>query len=194
MKRLIRYPQQIKEKWEIEWTIDIYPKIEYVQSATSILDTSSEEYINFIAAMISEFSNAGFELYNDPRYTHPSNIEGSQSDYYTFLQIRDQVLIEVVVHVRISDHPMTDKRWGTAAQRRAAYLNRVSAELKEEYQLDYTPQAIPVDIIFRDEENDRYLKSYIAAMFKLRSEIAEIKEQIDSLWKGGTTNEKINPG
>jgi len=182
MKKLIRYPQKIEERWEVEWIIDIFPKTSTIQSATSILDTGSNEYENFIAVMISEFNTAGFELYSDPRYTHPSDTEGSQSDYYTFLQIKDSILIEVVVHVRISDHPMKDKRWGTAAERRAKYLNRIATELKEEYELDSRPYTIPVDIIFRDDNdaNSKYLKSYKAAMFQIRKEIEDIQELLDS--------------
>ena len=180
MKKLIRYPQQIKERWEIEWIIDIYPKQEFVKGATSILNTGSQEYENFIASMITEFEHAGFELYRDRRYTHPSNTEGSQSDYYTFLQIRDYVLIEVIVHVRISDHPMPNRSTGTAAERRARYLSRTAQELAQEYNLDSYPYAIPVDIIFRDEDdaNSRYLKSYVAAMLRIRQEIKQITDQI----------------
>ena len=181
MKRLIKKTQQIQEFWTLEWEIDIYPKSNLVQGATSLIDTDSQEYENFIASMIIEFNHAGFELYNDPKYTHPSNTEGSQSNYYTFLQIRDQVIIEVIVHVRISDHPLRNKPWGTVAERRARYLNKVSEELKDGYELDEYPYTIPVDIIFRDEDSDRYVKSYIAAMFQLRREIAAIKEQLAEL-------------
>ena len=188
MKKLVRYPQQISERWEIEWDIEIYPKDEFIKGATSILDTGSQEYQNFISSLIVEFENAGFELYNDKRYTHPSNTEGSQSDYYTFLQIKDYILIEVIVHVRISDHPMPDKQSGTSAERRARYLGRTAKELAEEYQLDSYPYAIPVDIIFRDEDDSKskYLKSYVAAMFKIRHEIGEIVEQIEE-WKSSNS-------
>lgn len=179
MKKLVKYPQAIKERWNIEWVIDIFPKESTITSATSILDTGSNEYENFIAVMISEFNAAGFELYSDSKYTHPSNTKGSQSDYYTFLQIRDSILIEVIVHVRISDHPMKNKKWGSAAERRARYLNRVASELAEEYELTSRPYTIPVDIIFQDDDNDRYLKSYKAAMLQIRKEIEEIKELIE---------------
>lgn len=183
MKKLLRKPQTITEKWEIEWIIDIYPKNIGIEASTSILDINSEEYQNFVASMINEFQNVGFELYNDSKYTHLSNTPGSQSDYYTFLRIEDYVIIEVIVHIRISDHPIPDKPWGTAIQRRASYLNKVSGELKDEYELKDYPYTVPVDIIFRDEDDNqsKYLKSYIAAMFKIRSEIKEIQEQIEQL-------------
>lgn len=181
MKKLVKYPQAIKERWNIEWVIDIFPKESTITSATSILDTGSNEYENFIAVMISEFNAAGFELYSDSKYTHPSNTKGSQSDYYTFLQIRDSILIQVIVHVRISDHPLKDKPWGTVAERRARYLNKVASELAEEYELTSRPYTIPVDIIFREEDDNdsKYLKSYKAAMLQIRKEIEEIKELIE---------------
>ena len=185
MKRLAKYPQNITEKWEVEWIVDIFPKFNFVKGATSIIDTGSNEYQNFISSMITEFEHAGFELYNDSKYTHPSNTEGSQSDYYTFLKIEDYVIIEVIVHVRISDHPMKDKRWGTVEERRQKYLTKISRELKDEYELEDYPYSIPVDIIFRDDENsedDRYLKSYTAAMFRVRKEIKELQDQIEE-WK-----------
>lgn len=182
MKKFSRYTQRITEKWEIEWTVDIFPKFDFVKGATSILDTGSNEYQNFVSSMIVEFEHAGFELYNDSKYTHPSNTPGSQSDYYTFLKIEDYILIEVIVHVRISDHPMKDKRWGTAQERRQNYLSRISRDLKNEYDLEDYPYSIPVDIIFRDDENsegDKYLKSYTAAMFRVRKEIKELQDQIE---------------
>ena len=184
MKRLVRYPQKITERWEIEWNIDIYPKVEIINSSTSVIDIESPEYENFIDSMITEFTLAGFELYRDSRYTHPSNTEGSQSDYYTFLQIRDYVIVEVIVHVRISDHPMKRKKWGNSAtERRQNYLTKVATEFKDEYELETDPVTIPVDIVFRDENEavSQYVDSYIAAMFKVRKEIKAIKQQIAEL-------------
>jgi hypothetical protein len=74
---------------------------------------------------------------------------------------------------------MKNKKWGSAAERRAKYLNRVASELAEEYELTSRPYTIPVDIIFQDNDNDKYLKSYKAAMLQIRKEIEEIKELIE---------------
>lgn len=181
MKRLIReVPQKILAKLEIEWLINIYPKEDVIESSTSIMDTGSNEYHNFIDTLVSMFSKAGFELYRDPRYTHVSNTPGSQSDYYTFLQIQDYILIEVIVHVRVSDHPLKNKPWGTASQRRQKYLDDISEELADEYELSQIPYSIPVDIVFG--EDDKYLKSYPAAIRYARDQILAIQDDIDE-WR-----------
>lgn len=175
MKRLIK--KKPVEILEVEWTIDIYPKSSVIEGA-SILDTRSNEYQSFIQGMIANFGTAGYELYTDTQYTHPSNRKESNSWYYTFLKIEDYVAIRVIVHVRISDHPIPDKNYGTAVERRGRYLTRMAEELTKEYDLKDKPLTFPVDIIF----DDHYCRSYVNALFYLKSQISEIDEEFEE-WK-----------
>ena len=156
---------------ELTWDIDIFPQEEIITSAT-ILDTKSNEYQSFIQSMVMQFMDYGYELYNDPDYTHESN-NGSKSWYYTFLKIENQVEIRVVVNVRVSDHPNKDKPWGSARDRRNKYVDKSSDKLAAEYKSNPKPMRIPVDIIFND---DNYT-SYYGAMFALHDQLENLEEQ-----------------
>lgn len=164
-----RWKHSQKEIIEIELDIDISPK-EIIQSS-SILDTKSNEYQSFIKGMVMAFEDAGYELYNDPTYTHQSN-QGSQSWYYTFLRIEDYVEIRIVVNVRISDHFNKDRPWGTANERRQKYTTKVRDQLEQEYQVSKKPMRVPVEIIFDDDNYD----SYTDALFAIHDKIDDIEE------------------
>lgn len=165
-----RWAHSVKDVIEIEWDIDIFPKSNEIQSST-ILNTKSNEYQAFIEGMVTAFDDAGYELYNDPSYTHQSN-KGSDSWYYTFLKIENQVEIRVVVNIRISDHYNPDKPWGTAEQLRQKYTMKVRDALEQEYQVKPKPMKVPVNIIFND---DNYT-SYMDALFGIRDKIDDIEE------------------
>lgn len=172
MKRWIHSKTLIEE----EWTIEIYPKDESIQSST-ILDTQSNEYQSFIRGMVVAFKDAGYDLYNDPEYTHESN-KGSQSWYYTFLRVENLVEIRVVVNVRVSDHSNKDKPWGTAKELREAYVDKMGDALAAEYETAPRPLKVPVEIVFND---DGYT-SYTRALFAVRDQIDDI-EQAYQEWK-----------
>ena len=179
MKRVIRRKQPI-EVLESEWLIEIFPcSTEQIKGATSILDVNSSEYQSFINSMTDMFYLAGYERYDDPKYTHPSNRGDSQSWYYTFIKVEDYVEIRVVVNVRISDHPNHDKRWATARQLRQRYVSRLATDLANEYESTPLPMVRDIEIIFDDEE---YCKSYAAAEFKIREQIIELDEAFED-WK-----------
>lgn len=158
-----------KEIIEIEWDIDISPKDTEILTST-ILDTTSNEYQNFIKGMVIAFEDAGYELYNDPTYTHQSN-KGSDSWYYTFLRVEDYVEIRVVVNVQVSDHENKDRPWGTATERRQRYMNKVRNDLEQEYEVKKKPMRVPVDIIFNEENFD----SYMDALFEIKDKIEDIE-------------------
>ena len=180
MKRLLKTKTIIEETL----TIDIYPKYSNVVSS-SILDTQSNEYENFIQSMIDMFAYAGFELYNDPEYTHKSN-RGSESWYYTFIKVEDFVEIRVVVNVRISDHPDKDRGHTSAQAKRSNYTAKIASELSAEYESKQIPLSIPVDIVFDDE---KYCKSYVAAQFFLRDQIQDIVDYYEE-WKLNNANKQ----
>lgn len=171
--RVKKWKHSQKEIIEIELDIDIIPSEIDIKSS-SILDTRSNEYQAFIRGMVMAFEDAGYELYNDPTYTHQSNL-GSQSWYYTFLRIEDYVEIRIVVNVRISDHVNKDKPWGTAEERRQKYSTKVRNDLEQEYQVSRKPMRVPVEIIFDDDNYD----SYTEALFAIHDKI----EDIDNAYK-----------
>lgn len=166
MKRWIHSKTIIQE----EWNIEICPEDAAINSST-ILDTKSNEYQAFIKGMIVAFMDNGYELYNDPDYTHESN-KHSQSWYYTFLKIEDLVEIRVVVNVRISDHSNKDKPWGTAKELRENYVNSIGDKLADEFETNVKPLKVPVEIIFNDDE----FTSYTKALFAIHDQIADIEE------------------
>ena len=153
---------------EIEWDIEIFPKEDI--SASTILDTRSNEYQSFIKGMVMSFEDSGYELYNDPTYTHQSN-KGSDSWYYTFLRIENGTEIRVIVNVRVSDHANPDKPWGTADERRNRYVSRIRDELAKEYEVKKKPMRVPVDIIFNDEN----YTSYTDALFGIYDKLEDIE-------------------
>ena len=165
-----------KEIIEIEWDIDIIPQIENISSAT-ILDTTSNEYQSFIEGMVLQFEDYGYELYNDPDYTHKSN-KGTESWYYTFLKIEDLVEIRIVVNVRISDHDNPDKPWNNASALRNKYVTKVRDTLENEYQVSKKPMRVPVNIIFNDDN----LQSYSEALFEIHEKL-EDTEAAYKKWK-----------
>lgn len=154
---------------EITWDIDIFPQ-DLIEGA-SILDTRSNEYQSFIKGMVMAFEDAGYELYNDPIYTHQSN-KGSDSWYYTFLRVENFVEIRIVVNVRISDHPNKDRPWGTADDRRHKYLSKVRDELQDTYQVSKKPMRVPVEIIFDDDN----LTSYTEALFLIHDKLEDVEQ------------------
>lgn len=176
MKRFIRRPTI--QPIEVEWEIEIFP-LTSIESATSILDTTSREYESFVDSMIDMFDAAGYDLYRDSRYTHPSNNDHSQSFYYTFLKIEDDVEVRVVVHVRISDHVNQDKKWASARQRRQRYIHKIAEEISNEYGSTRRPMTRDIEIIFDDET---YCKSYAAAEFQIRDQIEDLEEAYQE-WK-----------
>lgn len=101
----------------LEWNLDIYLEdMERIESATSVIDSDSQGYQDFIEEMISVFSEYEFEIYRDEKYTHKSN-RGSLSDYFTFLKISNYTIIEVVVNIRISDHPVPKAPYRSSEQK-----------------------------------------------------------------------------
>lgn len=152
---------------ELEWDLEIFPILEEVNNSVSI-DSNNKEYRSFINDMVTLFDDYGYELYNDPDYTHKSN-KGSESWYYTFLKIENQVEIRIVVNVRISDHENEDKAWGTASQRREKYLTKVRDELEQLYQVHPKPMRTKVDVIF----NDKNSGTYMDALFEIREKLED---------------------
>ena len=177
MKRLIKELQIFEE----ELDIDIYPQNQ-ILSSTFILDTQSDEYNAFIDSMITMFANAGFELYSDPEYIHKSN-KGSESWYYTFLKIEDLVAIKIIVNVRVSDHPLKDRKKHTGDELRQNYMKRVSRQLSKEYELTDEPLVTAVNVVI---DGERVTDSYTAAELYLKSKIREIVRDYNE-WKQGET-------
>lgn len=179
MKRLIRS----KTIFEYEWDIDICPQTSSIASST-ILDTRSNEYQSFIEGLIDNFETYGYELYNDPEYTHRSNF-GSDSWYYTFLKVEDYVEIRIVVNVRISDHDNVDRLHRTAAQRRSSYVNKIGDELADEFKTNPKPLKVPINIVF----NDNNFTSYTQALFAVHDQLEDIeKDYADWRKSNGLTN------
>lgn len=162
--------------FEYEWDIDIYPQDPNVLGS-SILQTKSNEYPSFVKGMVMAFEDHGYELYNDPSYTHQSN-QGSDSWYYTFLRVEEYVEIRVVVNVRISDHLNPDKPWGTATERRQKYVTKVRDTLEQEYQVAKKPMRVPIEIIFNDDN----FTSYYEALFEIKDKLEDI-ESAYKKWK-----------
>lgn len=165
MKRYVKTKSIIEETWDIE----IVPASVKV-TAASILDTQSNEYQSFIEGMISAFEDYGYELYNDPEYTHKSN-KGSDSWYYTFLRIENYVEIRVVVNVSISDHDNKDRPWATAADRRSSYVNKAGDKLADEFNTNPKPLKVPVQITF----NDEHFRSYNSALFYVHDTLEDLE-------------------
>ena len=172
MKRVIR----TKTIFEETWTIEILPKEATVDAGT-ILDTSSNEYAAFIKGMIVAFMDAGYELYNDPDYTHSSNL-GSESWYYTFIRVEDYVEIRIVVNVRVSSHSNSDRPWGTAQELRARYVDRSGDQLANEFQVSPKPLKVPVEIIFNDDN----FTSYNQALFSIHDTLEELEKDYQT-WR-----------
>lgn len=169
-----RWAHSKRDIIEIEWDLEIVPVIETVESAASI-DPNDKEYKAFIHDMVTLFDDYGYELYNDPDYTHQSN-KGSDSWYYTFLRVENQVEIRIVVNVRISDHENSDKAWGTAAERRSKYVTRVRDELEKMYEVHPKPMQTHVDVIFNDENAGTYMDALFAIRDKLEDTDAAYKK------------------
>lgn len=176
--KITRKPKRYRAILEEEWTIDIFVEDADSIEASSILDVESDEYHNFVDNMISMFTLAGFVLYDDPDYTHRSN-KGSQSWYYTFLKIKDTIELQIVVNIRISDHPDKDRVNQTAAQKRNSYTHRIAHEIAENYGTENFGVPYAIDILIDDE----HCKTYFEAELKLRNRLKYIlkhyQEMID---------------
>ena len=171
-----RWMHSKKDIIELEWDMEVFPIAEFIESSVSISPDNSD-YKSFIHDMVTLFDDYGYELYNDPDYTHQSN-KGSESWYYTFLKIENQVEIRIVVNVRISDHANSGKAWGTANERREKYLTKVRDELERLYEVHPKPMRTRVDIIFNDEN----VGTYMDALFAIRDKL-EDTESAYKKWK-----------
>lgn len=171
-----RWAHSKRDIIELEWDLDIVPVVESIESSV-ILDPTNSEYKSFIYDMVTLFDDYGYELYNDPDYTHKSN-RGSESWYYTFLKIENEVEIRIVVNVRISNHVNADKAWGTASERREKYLTKIRDELEELYDVNPKPMRTRVDITFNDEN----IGTYMDALFAIRDKL-EDTEAAYKKWK-----------
>jgi len=169
MKKWIHRPAEIIT---VEWDIEISPQESQIV-ASSILDTRSREYQSFVEGMIANFSIAGYKLHRSSDYTHPSNRKNSQSEYYTFVKLENNVVVQVIVHVRISDHVVESDVGG---QKRQRYVDRISQEIVEEYKSpNKRPLSIPINIIFNDETG---IESYEEALAVIRKSIASLDRQL----------------
>jgi len=149
-----------------------------VQDINSSLDLNSPEYVSFIESMTATFVAEGYELSNNPDWTHKSN-KGSESWYYTFLKVdRDtEVIVKVVINVRVSDHVAPDKPWSTQEALRKRYVDNLGSEVAESFNQRKKPFTAAINVVI----DGKHLKSLYAAVFYVKEQLEEIEEALESL-------------
>lgn len=146
----------------IKWVIEISPANTEVFSASSILKTRSEEFGSFITGMITMIEAKGYLLNEEG--CHKSNRRNSLSRYYEFIKFTDDLELELVVEIRISDHVLPNKvkngKLLSGDARRAKYLNeKRMPELAKEFDSEFIPVSVPVNIVFDQHHFTSYFKA-----------------------------------
>lgn len=151
----------MKKTIVIHWDIDITPQDEAVYSASSILNTKSDEFSSFEGSMIRMLEDADYLLHKQ----YDSNNIGSISKYYEFLKFTSDLKVKLLVAIRISDHKVPDKDV-KGKRRKAQYIRRKYLrekripEIMDEFNLKERPIDVDVDIVF----NDQHFVSYYEAL------------------------------
>lgn len=145
----------------LHWNIEITPQDAEVYSATSILDTKSDEFSSFEGSMVRMLEDANYLLHKQ----YDSNEPGSISKYYEFLKLTDDLKVKLLVSIRISDHKVPDKkvkgkRMKARALRQKYLREKRIPEIMEEFKLQERPLDVDVNIIF----NNQHFVSYYEAL------------------------------
>lgn len=170
--KLIVSNKTIVTRYTEEINVDIFIG-NYIGASSFVFDADSAEYRSFVESMVATFDLAGYELSNNPEWTHKSN-RGSESWYYTFLKSEDNIEIKIVVNVRVSNHTPHDKPWGTHEQLRSKYARRLAEEIAKDTNQSSVPYPASINVII----DGKSLKSYYAAVVYIRRQLIEIEEAI----------------
>lgn len=145
----------------IHWDIEIIPQDDGIFSAQMVFDNKSQEYKSFINGIKAMMEAKDYQFI----VSYDSPYEDSNSKYYEFLKVTDELKIKVVISVRVSDHIVPDsKREGqptSSKRRRSNYLlTKRVPELMKEFNTTEIPVVVPVDIVF----DDKHFWSYFEAL------------------------------
>lgn len=142
-----------------------------ILNASSIMDKNSTEFQEFEMSIMLMLDQYGFEL----KDSHESNVLGSQSMYYTYAKVENNVDLKVVLVLRISDHPLSDtitKTGNTKKSGKQKFLEYAKSEAKkiaDEYAQKRGYKIRPVMIIF----DDNNYSSYELALNDIQNKIEE---------------------
>ena len=142
-----------------------------ILSSSGIMDKTSTEFQEFEMAVMLILDQYGFEL----RDSHESNVPGSQSLYYTYAKVENNIDLKVVLVLRISDHPLSDtftKTENTKKSGKQKFLEYAKSEAKkvaDEYTQQRGYKILSVMIIF----DDGNYSSYELALSDIQDKIEE---------------------
>lgn len=173
MKRLLSDKRTITRYTE-KIDIDIFFYTDRVESSESFLDTNSPEYLSFVESMVATFTAAGYELSNNPDWTHKSN-KGSESWYYTFIKTEGDVEVKVVVNVRVSDHLPSDRPWATQSELRERYISRLGEQVAQSRKQKKLPFTAGMNVVI----DGKIIKSYYSAVFYVKRQLELIEEAVE---------------
>lgn len=160
---------QYTEEFNVE--ITFFRNIE--SSSDVVLDPENPEYASFVESMVVNFMLCGYELSNNPEWTHKSN-KGSESWYYTFLKVINNVEIKVVVNVRVSTHSAPNRPYRTQEELRSKYVQKLGREVADRYNQERQPYADSINVIV----DGKHLKSLHSAAFYIKRELESIEEAV----------------
>ena len=142
-----------------------------ILSSSSIMDKNITEFQEFEMAMMLMLDQCGFELQD----SHESNVPGSQSMYYTYAKVENNVDLKVVLVLRISDHPLSDTITKTGNVKKSSkqkFLDYTKSEAKkiaDQYTQERGYKIRPIMITF----DDHNYSSYELALNDIQDKIEE---------------------
>lgn len=146
-----------------------------ILSSSSIMDKNSTEFQEFEMAVMLILDQYGFEL----RDSHESNVPGSQSLYYTYAKVENNIDLKVVLVLRRSDHPLSDTLTKSgnikksSEQKFLEYAKSEAKKIADEYTQQRGYKIRPIMITF----DDHNYSSYELALNDIQDKVEEFDDK-----------------
>lgn len=150
--------------------IDVEGNFEML-STSSIMDKNSTDFQEFEMSILLTLDQYGFE----PKDLDEHDVPGSQSTYYTWAKVENNVDLTVVLVLRISDHPLLDTVSKTGAIKKSSkqkFLDYAKSEAKkiaDQYTQKRGYKIQPIVITF----DDNNYSSYELALNEIQDKVEE---------------------
>lgn len=151
--------------------VDVYIDAEVIESAFKF-DPDSGEFRDFEDDILDALEVRGYEL-QDEMY---SNRNSSKSRYYMYTKVQNNQLLEILLKIRVSDHPMVDRVNRGQLRQGSDLSDQFSKHYAEDLIQNMYPESKKVkikniDIVF---DNQHY-QSYDDALNAILDRVDRIK-------------------
>ncbi len=135
-----------------------------------IMDKNSTDFQEFEMSILLILDQYGFE----PKEVDQRDVPGSQSTYYTFAKVENNVDLTVVLVLRISDPSLSDT---SGNQKFIEYTKSEAKKTADGYTQQLGYKIRPVMIIFDDNNYSSYASAYELALNDIQDKVEEFDDK-----------------